>query len=340
MLFLANGAIIRIFVTYTNPIHIISAMNRTYIPLIGLTIALTLSAANDTAPTTPRPAIQHPDAGSIDRLYIPSPQLGEEWTVDVWIPEGYASDATHKYPVIYMHDGQNLFDANTTWNHQAWEMDSVTSSLIASGAIEAPIIVSIHSHADTRKGDLMPQKAAESSSFSPQQRDSLLGGIPIRGDAYARFIVETLKPDIDSLYRTLPDRNNTTVMGSSMGGLMSIYAMSEYPDVFGNAICMSTHWIGNPDNAEPFACAMYRYLDRNLPRDGQHKLYLDHGTETLDSLYGPWEEMMITLVKTCGYNTPETLQTYIAPGAAHTETSWAARVDRPLRFIFGKNKQE
>lgn len=307
-------------------------MKHVILPIIGAVCALSMQG------TTPVPPIQQADGGSIDRQYIYSPQLGEKWTVDVWLPDGYDTAKDTRYPVIYMHDGQNLFDPATTWNHQAWEMDSVTTSLIKKDLIESPIIIGIHSHADRRKGDLMPQKAVEGTTMTYAQIDSLMGGIPIRGDAYARFIAETLKPHIDSIYRTLPDVPNTTVMGSSMGGLMSIYAMSEYPDVFGNAICMSTHWIGNPDHQEAFAKAMYRYLDKNLPRDGKHKLYLDHGTETLDSLYGPWEEMMIGLVKTCGYATPETLETYIDQGGAHTETSWAARVDRPLLFVLGKKQ--
>lgn len=314
-------------------------MKHTCLSLItGAMCVISAHGADNTASHT-LPPIQQASSGSIDRQYVYSPQLGENWTIDVWLPDSYASDPNTRYPVIYMHDGQNLFDAETTWNHQAWEMDSVTGSLIANGLIQPPIIVGIHSHADTRKGDLMPQKAVADARITQAQLDSLMGGIPIRGDAYARFIVETLKPQIDSIYHTLPDAPNTTVMGSSMGGLISIYAMSEYPEVFGNAICMSTHWIGNPDHAATFANAMYHYLDKNLPRDGKHKLYLDHGTETLDSLYGPWEEMMIGLIKTCGYDTPETLQTYIDQGGAHTETSWAARVDRPLRFILGKKTQ-
>lgn len=306
--------------------------------IIASMSALTAYAA-DAAPS-PTPLIQHPDHGTIDRHYVYSPELQQQWTIDVWLPEGYATEEGVRHPVIYMHDGQNLFDPATTWNHQAWEMDSVTSSLISRGLIEAPVIVGIHSIADTRVADLVPQKALEESGASPEYIASFMRGAPVRGDAYVRFIAETLKPHIDSLYRTLPDTPNTTVMGSSMGGLMSIYAMSEYPDTFGNAICMSTHWVGNPENPEVFAKAMYNYLDKKLPGDGKHKLYLDHGTATVDSLYGPWEEMMIGLVKTHGYHTPETLQTYIAEGAAHTETAWAARVDRPLLFILGKKPAE
>lgn len=292
-----------------------------------------------------KPALQEVTAGGIDRHYVYSPQMGETITVDVWTPEGYA-DTKERFPVIYMHDGQNLFDASTTWNGQSWEMDSVTASLVASGEIAAPVIVGIHSVAATRKGDLMPQKALD---YLGELEDSALKAFldtaTVRGNAYAAFIVETLKPLIDSTYRISANADSTFVMGSSMGGLMSVYAMSEYPGVFGGAGCLSTHWVGTLDGNPAFSDAMHAYLSDNLPRDGRHRLYFDHGTTSIDSLYGPSEDRVITLVKSLGYAdsvtnpAAPTLERFVDQGAGHEERYWAARVARPLRFLLGKPGQ-
>ena len=299
-------------------------MNR-FISLFSmLTILLSVSAV---AP------VQTAEYGRIDRTYIYSPQMGDTITVDTWVPDGY-DKSTERYPVIYMHDGQNLFDANTTWNHQAWEMDRAMGRLIAADSISPAIIVGIHSFQDTRVADLMPRKAVSGTPLEATLDMVKLKGRRVRGDEYASFIVETLKPAIDSTYRTLPDAPNTTVMGSSMGGLMSIYALCEYPRVFGNALCLSTHWVGSPDVADQFSDAMYRYIDAKVPAEG-HRLYFDHGDATIDAYYGPHEERILALLRHKGYG-HDRLKSLYAPGAAHCEDAWAARVHIPLIFLLGK----
>lgn len=310
-----------------------------------LMLATGASGINRTNVNADKPALQAASAGRIDRHYIYSPEMKETITVDVWTPQGYPSDDGHRYPVIYMHDGQNLFDATTTWNRQAWEMDSVTSTLVDAGEIEAPVIVGIHSVAETRLGDLLPQKAVDYISVEPDSTlRAFLEFSPLRGDAYAAFMVKTLKPEMDSIYRLSPDKDSTFVMGSSMGGLMSIYAMSEYPEVFGGAACLSTHWVGTIDGQPTFADAMHDYLADRLPRDGRHRLYLDHGTTSIDSLYGPANEGMVALADSLGYKAVScrcfhpTLENFVDQGAGHEERYWAARVARPLRFLLGKCK--
>lgn len=284
------------------------------------------------------PALQNASSGSIDRLYVYSPELGDTVTVDVWLPDGYGADSDRRYPVIYMHDGQNLFDAATTWNRQSWDMDSVTGTLIAQGNIEAPVIVGIHSVAESRIGDLMPENAI---SYLKDDSDTLmtafssLSSRPVRGNAYARFVATTLKQGIDTLYRTMPDRAHTSVMGSSMGGLMTLYAICEYPDVFGSAACLSTHWVGVTDGNPAFAEAMESYTAAKLPDAATHRLYLDRGTATIDSLYGPAQTRIIRLVRSRGYEMGVNLDTLTAQGAPHEERAWNARVSRPLTFLLG-----
>lgn len=277
------------------------------------------------------PALQKPDAGNIDRLRLFSPQLNDTVTVDVWTPQDYARYA-EPLPVIYMHDGQNLFDKNTTWNGQSWEMDIVTDSLINSGSIKAPVIVGVHSVAETRIGDLGPQKAIYLSRC-PLDSLGRMTKTPLRGDAYAAFITETLRPVIEEKYNVSTAPEETFVMGSSMGGLMSWYMMCEYPEVYGGAGCLSTHWVGDANKGEYFPEAMLLYLSMNLPYDGDHKLYFDHGTGSYDAPYGPWQEIVDQMAEDRGYTRPDKLMSVIAEGAEHNEDAWRRRVHLPLLFL-------
>lgn len=299
------------------------------IPFISfaLMVSATVTAVN--------PPIQKADYGSIERRSIYSPQMKDTITIDIWLPEDYATSGL-RYPVIYAHDGQNLFDASTTWNGQSWELDSVMRELTEIEGIIPPVIVGIHSFAATRVADLMPEKAVDIPTLEAKKIASGLDSVPVRGDEYATFIVQTLKPAIDAFYRTIPDEENTAVMGSSMGGLMSIYSLCENPSVFGTALCLSTHWIGSPELEKAFSGALYNYIDRNLPlpsagKKGK-KIYFDHGTRTLDAYYGPAEARMIELVESKGYDSSSFMH-YVDEEGAHEERSWAGRVAIPLRFF-------
>ncbi len=267
------------------------------------------------------------DIGTLERLRIWSPELTDTVTVDVWLPPV----AGQPLPVIYMHDGQNLFDASTTWNAQAWEVDSVLGGMIARGEARPAMVVGVHSDGASRVADLMPQKAVQGHGMQQTLESAGQADKPVRGDAYAAFLVNTLKPTIDSLYTTLPDRAHTAVAGSSMGGLMSIYALCEYPEVFGAALCLSTHWVGAPAVADEFSGAMEQYLREKLPAPGTHRLYFDHGTATIDAWYGPSEQRIVSMIRDKGYTEADLLQLTF-PGAAHQERDWATRLHIPLTF--------
>lgn len=270
-------------------------------------------------------------SGSLYHLDLFSPEMNETIKVDVWTPECYQDENT--YPVVYMHDGQNLFDASSTWNHQAWEIDSVAGALIESGNIKPAIIVGIYSTDTTRLGDLMPEKPLQYL-----QDDSIKNFIAMmcrgqyRADEYLAFIVNTLRPEINSNFSTDTSLVATTVMGSSMGGLISIYAMCEYPDVFGAAACLSTHWTGALGGNEDFPSAMKRYLAEKLPQDSLHRLYMDNGDCPYDSVYIPYYQQMTELADSLGYSGTR-LKTGIFTGHAHNEFSWSQRVAIPLEFL-------
>ena len=303
--------------------------------LLSLFVVLILTACTS-SPNTPFEVSQlKVTSGNLWRANIYSPELNEKIKVDVWTPDGYTE--SKKYPVIYMHDGQNLFDANSTWNHQAWEIDSVLGSLIADKKVEPAIVVGIHSVDTTRIGDLMPVRVVEMTP-SGDVRDfiDMMCRGQYRADEYLAFIVNTLKPLIDSKFSTLTDRKSTSIMGSSMGGLISIYGVTEHPEVFGAAVCMSTHWTGAIGDNADFPTAMKYYLMDNFPRNGDYLLYFDNGDCPYDSNYIPAYESMNNLFDFLGYHEGEKLKTGIFKGHSHSEKSWSERVAIPLEFILKK----
>ncbi len=161
-------------------------------------------------------------------------------------------------------------------------------------------------------------------------------------DAYLRFIVEELKPVIDQRYATLPGPQSTFVIGSSMGGLISIYALCEYPRVFGGVAGLSTHWVGRPTawgrervrNAALPLAAM-NYLSQALPAAGHHRIYTDRGDDWLDSLYAPAHRFVGELLRDRGYTTADAM-TPVVDGSGHSETDWSARLEIPLLLLLAK----
>jgi predicted alpha/beta superfamily hydrolase len=155
-------------------------------------------------------------------------------------------------------------------------------------------------------------------------------------DEYLRFIVQELKPAVDSAFRTRPHRNHTFIMGSSMGGLISLYALLEYPQVFGGAGCISTHWpLSLRYNDQVFTTAMLRYMHEKLPQRRRPRIYFDYGTATLDALYEPSQLRVDSLMNAHRY-TPQNWMTRKFPGAEHNEKAWQQRIDVPLRFLLGQ----
>lgn len=296
-------------------------------------IALLASCTKTTTPEAPFAQSKlEVTSGNLWHADIFSTELNETIKIDVWTPDGYKS--SKKYPVIYMHDGQNLFDANSTWNHQAWEIDSVLGSLIADKKVKPAIVVGIHSVDTTRIGDLMPERPVE--MMPPGEARDFIDAMcryQYRADEYLAFIVNTLKPIIDNKFSTLTDRKSTSIMGSSMGGLISIYGLAEYPETFGAAVGMSTHWSGTLDQNTDFSTAMKYYLSDNFPRNGDYLLYFDNGDCPYDSNYLPFYDDMNSLFNMLGYNEGDRLKTGIFHGHSHSEKSWSQRVNIPLQFI-------
>lgn len=263
-------------------------------------------------------------------------------TVDVWLPYNYSSNK--KYSVLYMHDGQMLFDATTTWNKQEWKIDETVSKLITQNKIEDIIVVAIWNIPNLRHMDLYPKKPFQLLSKKEQETVQLeakkLNMVcsldKINSDNYLKFIVKELKPYIDKNYSVYTDAEHTGIMGSSMGGLISMYALCEYPKIFGKAACLSTHWVGFRDfENNPIPESFFAYMQKKLPKAKNHKIYFDYGTETLDASYLKYEYRVDEVLQNKKYTT-KNYKNLKFEGENHSEASWQKRIDIPIEFMFGK----
>jgi hypothetical protein len=252
--------------------------------------------------------------------------------VNVWLPKGYKTG--DKCQVLYMHDGQMLFDANTTWNNQEWRVDEVISELIDNNTIKNTIVVAID-NTENRLNEYFPNKVIK---YMPQNTTDF-GPMSPLGDDYLKFIVHELKPFIDNKYQPLTDRDHTIIMGSSMGGLISLYAICEYPLVFGGAICMSTHLsfgsLPLGGNNDQWAQAFIKYLENNQPHINYNRIYMDCGTEGIDADYAPYQETVNILFNENVWDT-EHFISLIFDGHDHNENCWAERLEVPFSFILSE----
>lgn len=276
-------------------------------------------------------------AGKILRLEAFLSNFIKSRPVDVWLPENYSPNKI--YNVLYMHDGQMLFDGPSTWNKQEWKVDEWATKLMLEEKTENFIVVAIHNIAEIRWEDLFPQKSFE---FIPEEErvqvKSLSGSkeFKLNGDNYLRFIVKELKPIIDSSFSVHKGRDNTFIMGSSMGGLMTMYAISEYPEIFGGGACLSTHWVGAlPVDKNPFPEGIFSYMEQNFPLAGKHKIYFDYGNETLDAHYPQYAPEVDRILKLKGYTDVDSRNLFFE-GTNHSENSWNQRLDIPLTFLLEK----
>jgi predicted alpha/beta superfamily hydrolase len=249
--------------------------------------------------------------------------------VDVWLPPGYERSRRKRYPVVYMHDGQNLFDPQLSYTRVDWGVDETLTRLIAAGQVRPAIVVAVW-NTPRRVPEYMPQRAIEAAGAAALTGfEKQFNSAPL-ADAYLKFLVTELKPFVDANYRTLRRRDDTIIMGSSMGGLISLYAAAEYPEVFGGVGAISTHWpAGNGIVVE--------YLKQQLPSPRTHRIYYDFGTATLDAEYEPYQRRVDELMRKAGYREGRNWVTRKFEGAEHNERAWRARLDIPFTFLLGRS---
>lgn len=306
-------------------------MMRTGLLSISIAIFLSPGLSAQNLPVSTGRIVRHADFPS---KWVPPRH------VDVWLPDGYPSGK--RYDVLYMHDGQMLFDSSSTWNHQEWGVDETLGRLMRERRIRDCIVVAVWNAGVRRHAEYFPQGPFDSLTQEERARiedaqrtggHSVFSGIPVTSNAYLRFLTTELKPFIDSAYATRKERAHTFIAGSSMGGLISLYAICEYPEVFGGAACLSTHWPGIFSmDKNPIPDAFFRYMERKLPDPRQHRLYFDLGTATLDSLYPPLQQQADLVMQKRGYGRKNWV-TRTWPGQDHSERSWRSRLEVPMTFL-------
>lgn len=229
----------------------------------------------------------------------------------VYLPPGYDAAPTQRYPVLYLHDGQNLFDPATAFGEE-WKVDLTAEALIQQGQIEPLIIVGINNAGEKRIDEYTPTK-----DESKQK-----GG---EADRYGRMLIEELKPFIDRNYRTLADAPNTGLGGSSLGGLLSMHLGLRYSPVFGKlAVQSPSVWWDSREIVH-----QVKSLNGKLPL----RIWLDAGTKEGKDVTKDARLLRDALVGK-GWKLDEDLRYFEAKGGEHNERSWGSRVDRVLKFLF------
>jgi predicted alpha/beta superfamily hydrolase len=275
--------------------------------------------------------------GSVARYASFQSKFVEPRNLDIWLPPSYGESTGKRYPALYMHDGQSLFEPGHAFTAEEWEVDEMMTKLIKENRIREAIVVGIW-NTGKRFREYQPGKPFQNLSSGEtrvrEHLDETYGGGAL-GDEYLQFIVGELKPFVDDSFRTLPDKENTFMMGSSMGGIITIYAIAEYPHVFGSVACLSTHYpviLGDNLDVPPI---LLRYLKSHLPRAGGHRIYFDYGTETHDAWYEPHQAQMDAVLAELGYSQGADWVTRRFEGAEHAESAWKQRLHIPLTFLLG-----
>jgi predicted alpha/beta superfamily hydrolase len=235
--------------------------------------------------------------------------------VIVYLPPGYQSSSAARYPVLFMNDGQNLFDSVTAFGGNEWGLDETAERLIRINEIQPLIIVGVYNTGTERLAEYTHVKDKRGR-----------GG---RGRAYGKLIVKELKPLIDREYRTLPDAANTGIGGSSLGGLVSLYFGLEHPEVFGKLLVMSPSvWWAN--------AAILRAVSRTRHKI-RPKIWLDIGTREEDARPEIHVEQVTVLRNALiekGWVVGDTLMFAVDEGGAHSELAWGQRAPGALKFLF------
>jgi predicted alpha/beta superfamily hydrolase len=273
------------------------------------------SPSDPPLPTVARPTeITPSDIPRLDRLRLHSAILPDPYdrSVCVYLPRAYFADPNRRFPVFYLHDGQNLFDDRTSYiPGHTWQAHTTADRLIENGEIEPVILVGVANTGIRRMAEYTPT------------RDFKLGGG--EGRSYARLLIEELKPAIDAAYRTLPEAASTAVGGSSLGGLISLFLGFEYSQTFGRIAVMSPSIWWNNRSILGFVEVPHTRPDL--------RIWLDIGTSE-GAKHLRDTDQLFRVLKRRGWQEHADLAYQRVPGGIHSEDAWADRFDDVLRFLF------
>ena len=266
---------------------------------------------SDAAADSDHPAMD-PTPRLVRHEQFQSAFLEHDRDIEVWLPPQYDTASTHRYPVLYLHDGQNLFDPDTAFQKgEHWRVGETAAELIEAGRVQPLIVVGIHNTGRQRVQEYTPTKDAR-----------LGGGL---ADGYGRLIVKELKPLIDRIYRTLPDASNTGLGGSSLGGLVTLHVGFSYPSVFGKlAVLSPSVWWDRR--------AILKTVRQTRPKP-PIKLWVDMGTAEGRRGLEDARLLKAALVGS-GWIEGADMRYSEYEGATHSETAWAERVGPMLEWLF------
>jgi len=241
------------------------------------------------------------EGGSITPAFdVPAGDGQPARTVRVYVPPGYEENTLKRYPVLYMHDGANLFFPDEAFAGTAWDIEQTMDMLDAMSVTDKVIVVGLY--AQDRMNEYVKPGYEE----------------------YGKILVNAVKPAIDRDFRTLTGAPDTAVMGSSLGGVVSLFLAWQWPNVFGKAACLSSTFGYQDDLRERVRGEARKpirvYLDSGCPGDNY---------ETTRDMR---DELLLR-----GYTFGRDLLYFAFPGAEHDEASWAARCHLPFQFFFGKS---
>lgn len=266
---------------------------------------------------------EHYLCGRLERQDIHSQYLGNRRYLDIYLPPAYDREPQRRFPVLYMHDGNNLYDPQLAFGGVPWHVDQMLNRLISHGLLAELIVVGIHN---------TPARDSEYTWTRMQTRWGSEGG---NGERYARFLCQEVKPLIDHIYRTQPDRNHTAVMGSSLGGLISFYLGLYFPHIFGYIGMMSPSlWWDRRRalrDALHFPHGLKIWLDMGT-REGHPRTPVDRNENILNI------RRLKHILESRGYCEGVDLGYLEDRGGRHHEWYWGQRLHLPLLFFFGKRR--
>ena len=266
------------------------------------------------SPPAPAPTRLTGTVLALEPLPAGHPKARPVW---VWLPPGYAQDTARRYPVLYLHDGQNMFDARAAGSE--WGVDETAQQLVAAGAIAPFIAVAVPSFSGGGRDRV--------HEFTPTEGGRGGGGLP----AYGAWLLDALKPEIDRRFRTRPEPANTAVGGSSLGGLASLWMALNRGDRVGAALVVSPSlwWDGFwPRRAAASASA----------GPGAPRLWLDMGAHEGEGVFAESRALRDALAASGWRGTK--IAYFEDPEGRHDELSWAGRVEGMLKFLYPSNPEE
>ncbi len=283
------------------------------------------------------PAMAQDGGRTIEYERVPAAGLPDQ-RLSIWLPPGYDAGG-QRYPVLYMHDGHNLFDVKKSNFNKIWAADTAMLAAAASGKVEPHIIIGIWAPGPDRHRQYLPRSLYDLTSGNLRaQMDGMTAGGVI-SQHYLAWIAGPLKSWVDASFRTRPGRDDTAIVGSSMGGLMSCYAFLEQPQVFGRAGCVSSHWPAVDPRAIDAAQLQGLWDTWFAARLGQpdgRRVWMDHGTATLDAFYAPYQQVVDARMVAQGWQKGGDFESRVYEGAEHEENAWAARLPEIFGWLLAK----